>query len=354
MRFPQQLKPGKYSIAVVAQDIQLEQGTVSAIASSKIQFTLQVLSPDKRIDITETRVPPVPEGVDANVSVFVVSRTSQDIQAIFLESRVYKDGVLVTTSNSEPVSLLSKESAILLGTIDTSELVGGEYQVNATVHFDGYSNYTSTEILKIGTLHVGLEGHTTEFIFNTTNQFLFNISNKWNRELQEVYTRVDIGSQSKKSASQNIAPFRNTQYELYFDREEAILPGPVVANITVSFKDYDVASKTYVLKQESFPAQIQVVLPPVPEKKWWEGDTLVYVIIGGITLIVLLILVLIIVMLLKKTVPAKTVPSQTTSAATEKPVVSGPVSMPVSVPVKQAPVSQSSASDDEWKPPKMK
>ncbi len=371
MKFPEQLKPGDYKINIAAQDVIIGQGTVSAVASTRLQFTIHVLSPDKRIDILEIRALPVPEGLNANVSVFVVSRTSQDISAIFSEVRVYKNGELISTANSQPVSLSSGSPLELSTKLNTEELRGGEYQVNATVHFDGYSNYTGTEILKIGTLHVNLAEYTSQFTFNTTNQFLFNISNEWNRELRDVYTQVEIGSQSKKSASQNIAPFKKTQYELYFDREEAIKPGTINAVITVTFNDFDPASKTYIAKKESFNASIEVVVPPVPEKKWWEGDMLIYVIIGGIALILIFILILIIVMLLKKKSPSPAVqatrpvapvqPTQPTrpiqpspSTRPIQPTQSQPIRPQTQAPVLNSttPIAQKPVVQENWQQPK--
>lgn len=349
MRFPEQLKPGDYFIGVVAQDVQIGEGTVSAIASTSLRFTIHVLSPTKRIDILETRTYPIPEGLNANVSVFVVSRTSQNIDRMFSEVRVYKNGELVSTANSPTISLASGEPAELVTKLNTEDLKGGEYQVNATVHFDEFvKNAPTTEILKIGTLHVGLEDYTRTFTYNTTNQFLFNISNQWNRELQDAYTEVHIGSQFKKSASQNIAPFKNTQYELYFDREEAIKANTtIIGNVTVTFKDFDPATKTYVAKQETFNATIDIVLPPVVEKKWWEGDTLIYVIIGGIALIVMLILVLIIVLLYKKT----SKPPSVASSQLSKPVAVVESPKVTIDPKLQEPVVKKPAEED-WKPPK--
>jgi hypothetical protein len=305
---PQILKPGDYAVDFYATELAEIEGTVTATASTKIRFTIHVLSEEKRIEILGFSVPPIPEGMNANASITIVSRTKQNLNNVLTEVRLYRNDTVVATARSKSIALLSAQTATLNVTLDTENIRGGDYPANGTVYFDEFANDTWTETLKIGTLHVDVSDATRQFVYNTTNKFNFIVSNRWNRELQEVYATVSIGSQGKKSASLNIPAFGQTSYELYFDRDETLLPGTVTANVTVFFKDYDPPTKTYVQKQESFLLPVDIIVPLVPQKKWWEGETLVYVLAGGLLLLLLAIIILILILIFRR--PKQEAPRQ--------------------------------------------
>jgi hypothetical protein len=265
-RLPEQLKPGFYYVDIVATDLPEGPGaTVSAVAATKLRITVRALSPEKVVEVTGIEVPPIAEGLNANTTVYFVSRTTQRIDNVYVQAQVYRGDELVADGLSPGMALESAQAGSLTVPLKTAELVGGEYRVQATVFYDGKSTQASTEVLKIGTLHVAVPEHTAELQYNTTNRFMFNISNQWNQELQDVYATVLFGPQSKKTASQNIAPFGKTQYEIYFDRQEDILPGDTQVNITVSYKDFDPRAKKYIAKEESMLVPVKVLAPPVEE-----------------------------------------------------------------------------------------
>lgn len=296
---PQQFRPGRYEIYVTSSEVAPSSGgTVGAMAASRLMFTLHVLRQDKFIELTSFQALPVPQGVSANVTLGVVSRTLQDINSVSAEVRLYREGALVKSAWTTPLPLPSKESALLLASIDTEDLDGGDYDINATIHYDGNTLDSWPETLKVGTLHVKLINHSTPMTYNTTNRFLFSVGNEWNRELRDVYAEVHIGDQIKKSPSQNIPPFGQTQYEVYIDREESLLPGHIEGNISVTFQDYDSVSKSYIAKNESFTVPIDIVLPPDPEQGWLEQN-IVYVGVG-IVLLLFIMMVVIIIMLLRR------------------------------------------------------
>lgn len=299
--FPQQLRPGFYLVDVYATDYptNTEGAMVSAVATTRLRFTVRVLNAEKLAEITALGVPPIAEGLQANGTVTVVSRTEQDIDRVQAELFVYKGEELVATARTGAAPLPSAGAVSLSAILPTEELPGGEYLMNASVTYDGAVISSHQEILKIGTLHVTVPEYTRQVTYNTTNRFLFNISNEWNRELQEVYAFTTFGGQVKKTASQDIPPFGRTEYEVYFDRDEALQPGSANVNITISFKDYDPKTKAYVLKEETFLHPVQVVLPPVPEQLSMQ-QVLTYGIIG----LLAILLIVAILLLLRKTPPA--------------------------------------------------
>ncbi|HIH24800.1 TPA: hypothetical protein HA251_07245 [Candidatus Woesearchaeota archaeon] len=354
---PQQLRPGRYEIYVLSSEVApSDGGTVGSMAASRLMFTLHVLRQDKFIELTSFQALPVPQGVSANATIGVVSRTLQDISSIAAEIRLYRDGALIKSVWSTPEPLPSKESALLIANIDTDDLTGGDYDINATIHYDGNSIDSWSETLKVGTLHVRLVNHSPTLTYNTTNRLFFSIGNEWNRELRDVYAEVRIGAQTKKSPSQNIPPFGQTQYDLYIDRDESLLPGRVDVNISVTFQDYDSVGKRYVTKSESFTAPIDIILPPEPEQGWLEKN-MVYIGVGIVVLLFIMMVVIIVLLLRrpKERAPLASsprVPPSNAQAASQAPSVRPVSSAAAQQPSKQAsPASLSSPQTAPVVPP---
>lgn len=310
INMPEQLRPGYYYIHLIAKDIPTEAGAaVSAVAETQLRFTIWALSPEKVVDITGVSVPPIAEGLDAKATIGFVSRTQQDIPAVYAEAIVSKDGQELARGRSGVMTLPSAATGSLEIALPVAHVAGGEYSVHTTL-FYGEQKEGPVETLKIGTLHVGVEEHTPELVYNTTNRFMLNISNQWNRELQSVYARVQLGGQVKTTASQHIQPFGKTEYEVYFDRDETIMPGSAAVNATIWYKDYDPRTKEYVEKQESFLLPVAVVLPPVPEDTGLDMKMVAIYSIMGLLIILLLIALA---MLLRRS------PAQPTQQATQPP-----------------------------------
>ncbi|MDD9952896.1 MAG: hypothetical protein OXR66_01005 [Candidatus Woesearchaeota archaeon] len=291
--FPQQFKPGVYFVDVHVADIPPEgyEATVSAVASAKLRLTVHVLTNEKVIEIGKPYAPATVDGVDANATITVTSRSLSNIQDMYAMVRVYDDGVLVAQQETPHTSLQSLGAVHLFTTLPTAALAGGEYDVNATVHFDGLSQETQTSILKIGTLHVDVRDVTDIFIYNTTNKFEFTIANQWNRELQDVFAVVTFGTQEKKTASLDIPPFHGTPFELYFDRDPT-QEGTVPVTIAVTYNDYDPATGEYVNKEETFTIPVTIVLPAQEETPRQLKSTLLAVFMGVIVVLLLIIILL--------------------------------------------------------------
>jgi len=304
---PSQMKPGVYFIDLYITDRPETQSgaTVSAIATTKFRLTLRVLSPEKRVDITNFIVREAAEGVRANATVYVVSRTVQDISLLQADFEVRNDDQVVATGTSDRQNLPSGESAALFGELLTEDLAGGEYDVYVTVHYDTDFVEGGPNVLKIGTLHVDVINHTNTLLYNTTNKFLFTVANRWNRELKEVFATVSLGSQVKQTASLNIGGFGTKEYEIYFDRDADLLPGRTSANISVNFKDFNPSQGNYVQKEESFLRDLDVI---APEEK--SSRNIVGVVLGVGGLFLLLALLLVFFFRRKRSDPPKELPQQ--------------------------------------------
>lgn len=262
---PAEMDPGLYGIDIYISERPAGGGVVSATATAKLRLRLRVLSDEKFIEIRSIRIPSIAEGLRANATIDVISRTMQPIDRIYAVVRVYEDGRIVAEDTTGVISLLSAESGTLFATLGTEHLGGGEYDVNASVHYDGKQAETGTAILKVGTLHVEVTGHTDVLIYNATNKFLLNLSNQWNRALRDVHAYVRVGDQQKKTPSQDIDPFGTTEYEVYFDRDDSIGPGQVPVNITVVFNDLNPRTGSYQAREEQFARTVDVARPVVEE-----------------------------------------------------------------------------------------
>ncbi len=294
---PDQMKPGLYEIDLYAQDFIKSAGGVQAVAKTKIRFKLWVLDENKLLDVTGHSIPPVAEGMKAEAHVGFVSRTSQDINNVYALITLYDGEEEYTSSESKRVALPSAEKGSVTVELDTQKLQGGEYPAKVMVFYDGNSAEGPDAVLKIGTLHVDVPSYTTVLDYNTTNKFKFNVTNQWNQELQKVYAVARMKNQEKQTASINIPPFGTTEYEVYFDRDESIPPGPVDINLTVFFQDYDVSSGDYVDKVESFLVTPVVKTPEVVEEPM---DITIYVLMGVVAVLLILVIIVLFVLLSRR------------------------------------------------------
>lgn len=292
--FPQAMKPGIYYIDMYATDNppNRNQAMITAVASVKLRFTVRVLSSEKLLEITSIGVPPIAEGLPANVSLGVISRTTSTLDNVRATFFVWdKESLLLTVDGPASIRLDSAQSAVISSSLPVDSLSGGEYTVNATVSYDGNTASSNPATLRIGTLHVDVRNHTPSLAFNATNKFTFNIVNQWNRELREVNAKVTLNGQTKKTASLNIPPFGSTIYEIYFDRDASLIPGTASVSVEVVFKDFDPISGGYQEKTEQFSLPVLVQEPPVLEQPSAFSSLLLPVSIGMVLLIVLLTLI---------------------------------------------------------------
>jgi len=287
-RFPDhQLRPGTYPVDVYATDVRdIGGATVTAVATVKFRLTVWVLSPEPLIHVTGVSAEPIAEGLRADATVWYISRTLQDLTAT-TEVRVMKGNSTLATATGDPRLLPSGKADTATLSLPTEGLAGGEYEMYATVRY-GDAAEGGPAVLKIGTLHVAIPSYTGELRYNETNRFRFNVSNQWNRELKKVYASLSLGAQEKTTASLDIPPFGQTEYEVYFDRDDGLLPGPAVMNATVTFQDYDTRQGQYVDKTESFGLPVSIVVPPAVEQPLALRDVLTWGL--GIAVIALLAL----------------------------------------------------------------
>jgi len=264
---PGQMAPGIYPVDIlIADQPGGSSGTVRTVAAAKIRLTLRVLSDEKLVEIIGFRAHPTAEGLRANATVDVISRTTQTIDRLSARFEVRDNGTAVASGLSPGVTLASGKEKRLLGVMNTEGLIGGDYDVFVTVTYDGLTTDGGPTTLQIGTLHVTATNHSKTFIYNATNKFTFTLENEWNRALKNVYAVASINGQEKQTASLDIPPFGSTNYELYFDRDAGLEPGPHLVDLDVTFQDYDPKSGTYVNERESFALPIEVSLPVVVER----------------------------------------------------------------------------------------
>ncbi len=274
--FPQQMEPGTYLIDVWATDRPPQQeATIMAVASVKMRLTVRVLSPDPLLEVTGISVPASAQGLAANATLTVASRSAQDVPDAVAAVNVYSNGTLVASGTTRHAMVLSGETVALTAALPTEGLAGGDYDVNATVSYGGRQASSAQETLRIGTLHVDVPDYTRTLLFNATNRFSFTIANRWNRDLHGAYATLRLAGAEKTTATHDIPAFGTTGYEVYFDRESSLVPGHAPVNITISYSDYDPASGEYVAKRESIVVDTEIAAPAAQERPAIATSTLV-------------------------------------------------------------------------------
>jgi len=302
-RFPDhEMHPGTYPIDIVATDYSSAPGgaTITAVASVKLRLTVWVLSPDPVIEVLGVSATPIAEGMDANATVAYVSRTVQDLAVVASIRVVDVNGTVLVSSTAPSRMLPSGQSATENIILPTERLPGGDYDMYATLAYAGRTAEGGPGVLKIGTLHVAIPTHTTEFTYNTTNKFRFTVENQWNRALHEVYATVRSGTQEKKTASLDIPPFGTTEYEVYFDRDEQAMPGSATVNTVVTFRDYNTVTEQYEPREEPFALPITILAPSVEER---PSITLTGVLLWGLGFAVLALLIALVILLRRRKEP---------------------------------------------------
>jgi hypothetical protein len=143
----------------------------------------------------------------------------------------------------ETVSIETKSSTKIEGTLDTSLFPAGTYNVTTTLYH--YGNITEFErILLVGQRALEIKDYDHQFIQGKINPFNILVQSKWNSEMTPVYARVTITDNGAvvgefRTVSNSLEPWGAKSLMGFFDAEN-LESKRYLANIFVHYEDLSI------------------------------------------------------------------------------------------------------------------
>lgn len=281
INLPQKIdKPGTHQIIVGAIEAE-EKGmsTIGGIAAIQGRIDILVPYPGKYAEAI-FELNDINEGEEAS---YELELQNLGTETIFLKStiEIYKDNKSnnLLTKNLNTIIIESKHTLTTIGTLNTQNLLPGEYQATATIDYGPIIEINKT--FRIGEFLVEVTDYDYLFEKGKINKFDIETKNKWNTKINEIFSEVSITDNGKlitnfKTVTTGSGPWEVKNLTGYLDATN-LEAKRYTANIMLSY-DNKTTSKLVAIYIKEPATKINYLL--------------YIVIIGGITITIILIYLL--------------------------------------------------------------
>ena len=250
IQFPDRYIPaGTYWFGVVVREVADSSAAMGSLLSVSRRFRVEVYSYEKEIEVS-LGVPNVNEGTMLPVTLTIVSRGYEDINALFAEITFVdaeKKPVGRIVTPRKPLKALATENLVTY--FNTTGLLSGNYLAKAVVSYDTKQKRVNTSF-RIGNVDLSLQNYS-QLLEQGFQDFVITVSNNWGNTLNNVYARVIVNDQE----------ILQTPTIILDPWEEGVLKGI----IKVDFPPGSYSGKIILFfegEHKEIPITLEVVAPP--------------------------------------------------------------------------------------------
>ncbi|MBT6821126.1 hypothetical protein HOA56_01760 [archaeon] len=262
--------PGKTEYRVWVKEDTTSSKVLKAVPAVGVRYIFNILYPGKYLTSKFTSNN-INEGEKPNFLIEVSSLGTETIKTIHAEIEVYNKEKLIGTLKTNTLSQLkSREGGELIGELDDTTLLSGDYRAEAKLFWDE-NNTTLSEVFRVGELKVIINDYTKEFRKDAINKIEIDIESKWNDVIKEIYADVEVYNvlgdkiiTSLKSFSRALKPWEKGPLEGYFDTTE-IEEGEYPAKITLRYAGKTTVEDTIFVISEK--AEEVEIVDEIPKKQ---------------------------------------------------------------------------------------
>lgn len=276
LKLPKELpSPGMHTIFISAEEQSNGEQGIVLLGIIKSRIFVKSPYPGKYAEVSLS-------ATNANVGENV--NLTYEVQNLGTESLNILPKLIVYDFNNESVQVLSLEPIFLPNTkskkvltyLDTSKYPAGFYSVDIFLEYGGESSARSSAFFRLGELNVHILNYTTNFVKDKINRFDVYIESFWGNPLENVYAEVEIPDYNIKfsTPSSTLNGFSKSMLTGYFDTTgiaEDKFKGKIILHYADKTTEKEVSLKF---------------------KK--ERNYLMYMLVGGIALLLIAIIFLII------------------------------------------------------------
>jgi hypothetical protein len=229
--------PGTHMLYVSIYEDKPGSGTVGV--DTRVVNRIQVLVPYDGIylRILGFSADNIVQGADGLFKVTVDNIGKNTIEEAYTKIEVYDNltKALITTLESEKVSLGSFEGYSFKVLWENPPNKNSIYNAKATVYFDGQSTQSETTF-HIGELLVDIAGFSETVPQSRTSPFDINLESKWNSEITDVYASVQINGEEFRSYPADITAWGEQTVTAYIDASELEIGQSYPVEITIFYE----------------------------------------------------------------------------------------------------------------------
>jgi len=235
VKLPEKLdEPGDNKIFLKAQQMaSTNSGGISAVTAIKAPIIIMVPYPGYYFKL-QFEITPVNQGETINLLLKVHNLGTSKVQKAYAIFDVYEATTKIRSLTSDTKEILSTETGELSVFLPTEGIKPGTYNVIATFYYEAGSQLAENTV-NIGTLFVDIKDHTAQLEQGKINRFDVVIESRWNNQLQNVYSTIQLEGIEVKTPSDKLDPWEVKTQAGYIDTTNLAF-GEHDVNLTVYYE----------------------------------------------------------------------------------------------------------------------
>ena len=189
---------------------------------------------------------PLPMNLDIN------NLGTNDLKNIYSVFSVYNlEGQTLVSSQSQSISIKSKESSTLTTMLNPNTLAPAIYTLESETFYDGETKKNQA-IFRVGTLHIDILNFTKQIKSGSIQKFYIYAESKWNDPVEDVYATIVLSNLTgekiieARTRGYTFNSFDKIKIESFLDTTN-MEPGEYIIEITLNYEDKISSKKSTIL-----------------------------------------------------------------------------------------------------------
>jgi hypothetical protein len=257
-------------------------GTFGARTAVQMRLIMWQPYPGHYADIIAS-APSVSQGSDTSLKVVVNNLGVEPVEKATATVRVVSaQNALMDVITITDVNLAGNTNTAYNRLLKSSAYPPGRYTLAATLDYGTNTSQLNTTFV-VGTEKVeaiALEGPF--YLDRPVNKFLVHAESLWNLPINNVFAVVELGESVSQTPTAALEPFGKTALDGYWETDKTIMPGQVIAKVTMHYSN---ATESFLIPVTVYNESPRVAAEPEEPTLVLSGADVLFIM--GVLIIVL-------------------------------------------------------------------
>ncbi len=236
IKLPESIPPGRNRLVIEARDVTPQEGGgLRAVTAASKAFIIIAPYPGKYLSV---------DLATKNIGLDEKEEFKLKLKSLGKETIKRVNSVIEISRNNKKIGKLYLEPVLNLEPDEEKTVKAewdsyghpvGEYEVNATITYDGKELKKSAKF-RIGTLSIKIINYTREAYQEEINKIEVKVKSLWNVEINNVYAIIKIDNENIKTPDYSIKPWQTITLKAFWNAKKTEL-GEHDITITVFYED---------------------------------------------------------------------------------------------------------------------